>query len=285
MPFFLTCIAAIWLTVLGGQTQTPQTPQTPQSFCTIGASVTCGFTHRMTPPIHHLPLRHYLAACLQAPLPRFHDHANSLFFMKTLAAGDAQVEAAIADHADITIGIDFLFWYCYGVVPDESQRLSLLEKGLDCLTKITRPLVIGDIPDAHAAAGGILHHAQVPTKKTIAAANLRIRAWAATRPHVLLIPLTDFMTMAAKNEALGFRQLTWPAGTSRRLLQEDLLHTTPAGCAALSLLIMHHVVDKKWLPATAVRWDAPLVERTGIQLAEAQLRASKKPSPSKKIIP
>src|SRR5689334_1804853 len=101
-------------------------------------------------------------------------------FMNPDAFAPTQVEAATNARPTLVIGVDFLFWFCYGDGRTDSERAQRFEQGLKLLEQIPCPLVVGDIPDVSAATNtGIISNEQVPSASARAAANKRLKAWAA----------------------------------------------------------------------------------------------------------
>ena len=71
----------------------------------------------------------------------------------------------------LVVGVDFLFWFCYGEGSTDAGRAQRFETGLKLLEQIPCPLVVGDIPDASSATNtGILSIAQVPSGEFLPAA-------------------------------------------------------------------------------------------------------------------
>jgi hypothetical protein len=207
----------------------------------IGASVTHGFTG--SEPFGGIETRRhnlsrYLDAALQLPHSPIMNLGNSLFFMQPDSLGEQQVQTALDANPTMVIGIDFLFWFCYGKTSDEEARLRHFERGLELLEAVHSPLIVGDIPDVSAASEGILSSDEIPTIKTLAAANRRLKQWAGKHPAVVVIPLAKFIKSAMADQALTVHGFTLPAGKTRALIQEDKLHPTPRGCAALALAIL-----------------------------------------------
>jgi hypothetical protein len=244
----------------------------------IGASVSDGFLideFAGGPRTAQYRFGRYLDAALAAPHGEIITHANRMFFVGPATVGETQVDAALKEKPSLVVGIDYLFWFCYGRMPEEA-RLEMLDGGLEMLARIEAPLVIGDIPDAAAAAGGVLSRSQVPKPETIAKANERLRAWAAARKNVAVVPLAHFMKCCQADEALKVRGIEWPAGKSRVLLQRDRLHPARHGCAALALATVDCLVQSgKLTDDKAVLWDAEQIYEKAVAAAVAE--AAKKP--------
>lgn len=224
----------------------------------IGASVSAGFIAeeplggKKTP---QYALKHYCACALNDEPKRVDSAAETFLFMHVAEGAPKQIEQAIAANPSLVIGVDFLFWHCYGQVAKEEDRLALLNKGLALLEKIPGKAIVGDIPNAAAAAGGMLAVQQIPKPETIAAANVKIRDWAKQHPACIILPVSEFMATCIENRPLQLGPVSWPQGKTRALLQADKLHVARHGCAALALSVMQTLVDQKLLPADKVRAD------------------------------
>jgi lysophospholipase L1-like esterase len=70
------------------------------------------------------------------------------------------------------------------------------------------------------------------------------------------------MRAAMANQALTVHGNILPAGETRMLLQDDKLHPSASGCAALAVAVLDVVQSKEPAPSTAgVRWDPKEVFR------------------------
>ena len=226
----------------------------------IGASVTHGFT--ASEPFGgtetaRYDLSRYLDAALQFPHGPISNFGNSLFFMQVDSLAEQQIQMALDAKPTLVVGIDFLFWFCYGKGFDEPARLRHLDQGLELLDAIRCPLIIGDIPDVSAAANGILSIDEIPTSETLAAANRRLKAWAAKHPAVVVVPLAKFIKTAMADQTLAVHSFILPAGKTRALIQGDKLHPTARGCAVLALAILDSFqASQLGLDESDVRWNA-----------------------------
>ncbi len=211
---------------------------------TVGASVTAGFTESEPlggPNTTRLRLDRYVDAALNVPHTPVTNLGNTFFFLHPELMGRRQMEQAQNHRPTLVIGLDFLFWFLYGEGKTDADRLTRFERGLKMLETVECPLVLGDIPDASAAVNGMLRPEQMPSTNALAAANRRLEEWAAGRPRVVTVKLSEFMGNALANHAIKLRGHTLPAGQTRRLIQDDLLHASPHGCAALALAALEAV--------------------------------------------
>lgn len=223
----------------------PATATSPYArIVTVGASVTAGFTESEPlggPSTTRLRLDRYVDAALQVPHTSVTNLGNTFFFLHPSLIGRRQIEQAQKHRPTLIIGLDFLFWFLYGEGKTDADRLRRFEQGLSLLEAVECPLVLGDIPDASAAVNGMLRPEQMPGSNAIAAANRRLAEWAKGRNQVVIVKLSEFMRNALANHAIQLRGHTLPAGQTRRLLQDDLLHATPHGCAALALAALEAI--------------------------------------------
>jgi len=278
---FFVWLPAILLTLAGipvanGQTQVasslaaakadPSPAKSPLGrIVMVGASATAGFT--LSEPFGgtntaQYRLSRYVEAALLAPHEPVRNLASTAFFLQPEALGRTQIAQALQAKPTLVVGLDFLFWFCYGDVRTNEDRLQRFETGLKLLENVQCPLVLGDIPDASAAANGILSASQIPSIEVMVAANRRLKEWAAARPQVVVFPLASFMRAAMANQALTVHGNILPAGETRMLLQDDKLHPSASGCAALAVAVLDVVQSKEPAPSTAgVRWDPKEVFR------------------------
>ena len=219
----------------------------------LGASATAGM---IDPAATNFlcGLAPYLEAALLVPHDPVRSVASRLFFFGPQRSGQAQIAKALAHEPTLVIGIDFLFWYCYGDAPSEQERLRRLEEGLELLGRLKCPLVLGDIPDASAAANGMLRPAQIPEPRTITAVNERIKEWVAAREQTAMIEVEAFMRAARENKPLKIRNRHWPE--TKSLLQQDKLHPSARGAIVLTVAILDSVLSVQPTASEKdVRWD------------------------------
>jgi hypothetical protein len=233
----------------------------------IGASMTAGFT--ITEPFGgtntpHFRLSRYVDAAVASPHEKVRNLGTATFFLQPSAIGKRQVNQALKAQPTLLIGGDFLFWFCYGRVRTNEDRLQRFETGLKLIENISCPLLLGDIPDASAAKGGILSTNEIPPPAIIDAANRRLRAWAASRTNVVIMAVANFMRAAMANQPITVRGQTWPEGSTREFLQDDKLHPSARGCALLALAMLDTFQSRHPVPANGeIRWNIEEVFRLG----------------------
>ncbi len=266
------CLLAVFLRVIAQAEDSHW-----QRVVVIGASASSGFI--LSEPFggtntDKCRLSPYLDTAIAAPHEPLKNLATPVLFMSPEAIAGQEVEAATNKNPTLVVAVDFLFWFCYGQGHTDADRAARLEYGLKLLERIPCPLVIGDIPDASQATNsGIISVAQVPSETARAAANKRLRAWAATRPDVSVVPLSHFMTAVKTDAAIHGRHVAVPAGKTHLLLQSDQLHPTPSGAALLALGILEIFVERhKDISAGVINWDLEDVLRRGEEASMSDRR-------------
>lgn len=240
-----------------------------QRVVVIGASASSGFV--LSEPLggtktDKCRLTPYLDAAITTPHDPLKNLSSAMLFLNPETIAAQEVEAATNRHPTLVIGVDFLFWFCYGEGRTDAERAARFEYGLKLLDRLHCPLLVGDIPDASSATNsGILSVAQIPSDRARAAANRRLREWAAVRPDVTVVPLDAFMSAVKANQAIVGNNISVPAGQTYRLLQADRLHPNCCGAALLSLGILDALVSRhKEIPAGDVLWNLNEVRHRGL---------------------
>jgi hypothetical protein len=235
----------------------------------VGASATAGFTQSELLGGTNTPrysLHRYMDAALIAPHEPVRNLGTSLFFFQAETTGRTQIEQALTTKPTLVVGIDFLFWYCYGRNSTEEQRIERFERGLKLLERVDCPLVLGDIPDASRAVGKVLSVEEVPSSRVITEVNRRLKDWAAKRPNVVIVSLADFLRTGLANEAFTVHGHLLEKGKTRMLIQGDTLHPTPPGAAVLAVVVLDAVQKLMKQPESlgdVVHWDPKEVFRLG----------------------
>ena len=137
-----------------------------QKIVLVGASASAGFT--VSEPLGgtntaRLRLSRYVDSAVIVPHAPALNLANALFFFQPESAGREQMSRAFQEQPSLVLGVDFLFWFCYGKGTNDAERLRRFEVGLKLLEPVTCPLVLGDIPDASAAVNKMLRPDQIPS--------------------------------------------------------------------------------------------------------------------------
>jgi hypothetical protein len=248
----------------------------------IGASVTSGFVQ--SEPLGGTNTEmHKLSRYLEAGLVAQHEPikvvASPFLFLQPETVGPQQVQMAIAAKPTLVIGLDFLFWSCYGEGKTDEDRLQRFEKGLKLLEQFDCALVVGDLPDASAAVGGMLRADQMPSDDALKSANKRLKEWATARKQVTIIPLSDFMRNAVVNKEIKIGGFAVPEGKSRALLQRDKLHPSPPGCSLIALAILESVqATRQGDYAKDIRHDAKEIFQIVSKSTKSPTTAESKPA-------
>lgn len=243
----------------------------------VGASVSAGFGLD-----REIGTRTSLADIIEQSIVAGHhpvqNRSGEMFFMSPEASGKRFAEGAAEDKATLLVAIDFLFWFGYGIVSDEAKRLDRLEKGLALLDKFECPIVVGDFPNmtqALEAPVKMLTKNQVPAPETIEKLNVRVRAWAAGKKNVVLVPLADLCAKMQKGEAMAIRDTKYAEGDLKNLLQNDGLHTNLEGTCAVWLLALDCIAKAKiGLADDAVLWNPKKVaEKTRVAAKDGKFNS------------
>jgi hypothetical protein len=208
----------------------------------IGASVSDGYEHTERlggPKSDALAIDHYLRHVTNLPAGKITNFSNRFCFVYPLGIAHRQVSDALEFKPSVVIAVDQLFWHLYGNFASNEQRLITFKSALAKLDSITCPLVIGNIPDASHSVGKMLAASQIPNLETIEKANQILNQWVKKRKQTAIIDLASFMKLSISNKEIKLKNITYPKGTTKSLLQTDMLHPTASGAEAIS----HAIID------------------------------------------
>jgi hypothetical protein len=235
-------LAGAWFAVilpLASAQSAPASPPRPMQVAIVGASVSAGFADGPlsggSAENSTVPLQRLVREWLEALDARVTSRADLLMFQDAENKGRVQVERTVKTGPDLVLAVDFLFWFAYGRVRGEEQpaRLARLQQGLDLLSRIECPIVVGDLPDMAGASVRMISPAQVPAPEILARCNECVRAWAKDRPRVLLFDLAA-LTAQMKDRGVGLPLQGGEVATRPgSLLQGDRLHANRLGMAYL----------------------------------------------------
>jgi len=201
-----------------------------------------------------------LDAALLGEHGEVHGYADWFFFDRSLTEREAMVRRALEREPTLLVAPDFLFWYAYGAVGQEEQRPWMFEKALALLDEFPGTVLVGDLPWLERAVGrtdGLypgLQPYQLPPRETVEQLNGRLARWAYARPHVVVLPLADFVERLLAGDAVDVGDNHWDAGPPERLLLADWLHPRLEGSAALALSCLRALHEGR--PG----WDAARIE-------------------------
>lgn len=237
----------------------------------IGASVSNGFGLRREAG-RNLDFGDVLRGVIAVESSRVEVEASSGFVLSPEKRGTHQVELALRHDPTLVVGIDFLFWFAYGHARSPAQRLERLDLALDLLARFRCPVLVSDLADVRDALGAeipMLHPGQVPQREVLAKLNERLRAWAAKRDNVVLVPVADYARKAYAEEPIEVRGNRIEEDARTRLLQPDLLHSTVYGSVGLAVLAMDHLERaREDLGPEAFHWDMAAVAEKLLAPAE-----------------
>jgi len=227
----------------------------------IGASVSDGFS-MMRGQKARVDISDAVEAALVVEHGSVQHEASMMFFRNTRGSAEDQVTAAIEGDATLVIGVDYLFWMAFGR-GDDKERKARFEFGLKQLERLDCTILVGDLPDMSAASkvttpfgGAMLPASSLPKEKTRKALNKRLRAWAKKRENTYLVPLEKFLGRLHAHKSFSFRGNKIKKDGLELMMQSDLLHTTPAGTAGITLLAFDVLVTtRKDISPTAICWD------------------------------
>ena len=242
--------------------QTVQAAQEPifERVAAIGARLTAGVR---TPA----SFARVFEATLADPRRVAFERADVAFFGAPRRNGQRLVEQALESKPTLVLAVDFLFWFGYGDVSGdgralrgEADRLALLEEGLGLLGAFACPVVVSDFPDMSISVGAELRAEQMPRAETLARLNTRLRAWAAERENVIVLPLAKLVDDMRRLRPFQIGERRWEPGSGARLLQNDLLHPNLEGLAAMAQLVAVELAKRPgWAPPEAFELDLQVV--------------------------
>ncbi len=251
-----------------------------QRIVLLGASATAGFEESELmggPKTAQYRFANYVEATLVTPHEPVGTQASALLFFQPEAVMEKQVAATVAARPTLVIGLDALFWFCYGAGLTAEQRAARFEAGLRLLERLDAPLVIGDLPDASRAVGGMLGATDMPDAATLARCNERLAAWAAGRKNVAVFPLARLMAAAAANEEFTLAGLTWEKGKTAALIRGDHLHPSRHALAALAIATLDAAARTSHPPLAPgeLRHDLETVYAAAVERAAPAPKAQK----------
>jgi len=199
-----------------------------------GASVSSGFGLQIS-------LADVLDKAVKAPHAVVNT-SSAMFFTAPDRFGAEAVDLLEKEKVTAVIGLDFFFWYSYGVLGPE-ERFTLLKKGCALMERLKCPVIVGDIPDMRDAAGGMLLAEQVPSPEELRALNKQLRIWADGRDNVHIIPLSSWIDSLKNEKAItvGGKGRTFKKG---ELLQADQLHANEKGLALMVVKCLELLAQK-----------------------------------------
>ena len=169
------------------------------------------------------------------------DLTDEFFFQNP----DGNLEEALADlrafDPDVIVGVDVQFWFGYGA-KSMHLRVTHLEQCLAALEEAAEELdarvLVGDFPDVRDASFFFMPPRYEPDDATLAELNATVRAWCDARERFDLVPMGAFLDRLKAGEPIELRGRSFDTSGRGVWLQQDRLHPTLFGTAALGLLAL-----------------------------------------------
>ncbi len=232
----------------------------------IGASMSAGFALDVEVG-RAVSLSDVLDRMLIAPHAPVANFSNLYFFMQPGTIGSEMAAKAAAARPTLVTALDFLFWYGYGFVRDEEERLGRLEEGLRTLEAFQCRVIVGDLPDMSESIGKMLAAGQVPSPPMRARLNRRIAQWTQER-GATVVPLSEIVEKLRSGGEIRAGTRTYAGADSQALLQGDRLHPTLEGLACVAILALDRFMKGEaggYL--TDPKAVASLVARSGVAIS------------------
>lgn len=213
----------------------------------VGASVSAGFGGILLAD----------AMRVAAPATVVIGAADVMMFRDAVGNGGAQIDEVLAAKPELVIGIDFLFWHAYNAF-DRADRLARVERGLADLDRARAAgalVIVGDVPRIVTANELFIAKESIPPVEELAEVNAGLRAWAAARADVLVVPfatLAEPLAAGVEVEVAAGERL--PA---RALMSPDGLHPNALGVWYVMTKIDALVEDAFHLAPDAWRFPRP----------------------------
>ncbi len=207
------------------------------SFGIIGASVSDGFG------LYNTDLSDVFDAAIRIP-HKITLVASALFFMSPDSYCDFAINRLEKVEPTVVFGIDFFFWFAYGVEENLEDRQELLRRGCAFAERFECPFIAGDLPDVREAAGLMLLNEQIPSIEELEILNAQLHAWAAGRPSVHILPLSDWIVRLKQGKEVEVNGAT-RVFEKEEVMQWDNIHVNERGMAilvikSLETLMEHH---------------------------------------------
>ncbi len=209
-----------------------------------GASMSAGFALLLETAVP-VTFADVLEKVFRSPHERITCAADIMFFSHPETSAAEIVAAIRKRNPTLVVAPDFLFWFGYGRVDREEERLTRLARGLSYLEQLSCPVVVGDFPDMSAAAGGILHPRQVPAPDMLSRLNKKVAKWCNEKKDRMLFPLNTFQEKIKADKGVKVGECNWSAGTASELLQGDRLHPSLTGTACAAVLVAETLLQNR----------------------------------------
>ena len=249
----------------------------------IGASASAGFNTAREAG-RTVNIAKVIEAMLRAEHDKVVNVSSGFFFMNPRWMGTQSIRRAVEVKATLVVAVDFLFWFGYGAKSEE-KRFEDLDVALKYLSELKCLVLLSRIPDMKASVGKMLSARMVPGPATLKKLNARIDAWSAGRKNIIMVPMARFIDDLRAGKGIKVAEISYPAGSIRKLLQRDELHPTLEGLAAVTALSFIKLGEHSREVSTD---DFEMIPQVIRERAIAAVRATKKKSreaPAKKTPP
>ena len=246
--FLFTCLATATQDSEENESPLPKRAPVLERVYVAGASVSDGFGLSKDLKTG-VKLSHVFQAACKAEESEFLPLGDARFFLDPRGAGRRIIKTAKDGEATCFVGVDFLFWYAYGV-KSEKLRVSYVDAALKSLEELECPVLLGDLPDMSIALEGnyfgrpMISPEMIPTKETLKTINEHLHAWTAEREHAHVVPLASLLKKIQSGEDIQLREVLYQPESLKELMQADLLHLTAEGSMAVCLLVGDLLVNE-----------------------------------------
>lgn len=197
------------------------------------------------------------------------DLSDEFFFQNPGGYLDDAVETLRSYDPDLIIGVDVQFWFGYGQ-KSMDLRVTHLEQCLAALKELAddveAQVLIGDFPDVRDASFIFMPPIYEPDDATLAELNETVRAWCEAQERFDLVPMGAFVDRLKAGEPIELRGRSFDTSDQDVWLQQDRLHPTLFGTAALALLALDVLERSADLAARGVElgveWEPSVVADT-----------------------
>ena len=204
----------------------------------VGASATAGF-NLFAELGRNAGLADFLTLALTEPPGELLDAGDVTLFSSPKQKGRAAVERARDFGPTTTLAVDLPFWFIHGPHFTGANRRAAFEWLLETLDGDFGTLVLGTIPTmGDEVAEWMVPASLKAADADVAWANAQLAAWAAERDHVVIVPLAEFLANLRAGETLELRGQSFDSDETEEFLQDDGLHPTVIGTAALLTLML-----------------------------------------------
>lgn len=176
------------------------------------------------------------------------DLSSHMFFTRPMQYGRRSVDRTLSWKPDVVFAVDFLFWYVFGIQPEET-RLETLEQGLAQLERLAAAgvsLVVGTLPDLEGVESSMITEVQIPRTETVTEANRRIERWAKKHSNVVVAPIFELNRSLSEGGPIRIGPHLWhPERDGIELIAPDKLHPTYDGliCIAQAIEVALRTLD------------------------------------------